>query len=151
MLRLREEEKLDWREIAGRLGVSSARVRQIHRAAGIKLKDFAENGQDALSLLPMRARRVVVDLEIGSRARARAAMESGRLSCLWRGQAIFWDGVMLRQLSQKTWAALYEWAGRPALPPFKYSHPLVIQTPVPAVNKVSSTPPDDHSRYMPKG
>ena len=127
--RLREEEKLTWRVIAGRLGVSVARVRQIHRAAEKKLKDFAENGQDALSLLPMRARRVVVDLGIGSRARARAAMETGHLSCIGGGSAIFWDGVMLRQLSRKTWAVLYEWAGRPELPPFQGMRPLEIRVP----------------------
>ena len=117
VVRLRDEETLALREIGERLGVSREWVRQIHINARIKLKDFAENGEDALSLLPMRARRVVVDLKIGSRALAREAMESGRLS--WRAGigGIFWEGYMLRQLSRKTWAALYEWAGRPAMPP----------------------------------
>jgi transcriptional regulator with XRE-family HTH domain len=116
VVRLREEEKLTLQEIGERLGVSRERVRQIHINARIKLKDFAENGEAALSLLPMRARRVVEELKIGSHARARAAMESGRLACSWGGHAIFWDGAMLRQLSRKTWAALYEWAGSPVMP-----------------------------------
>ena len=117
VVRLRDEEKLSLREIGARLGVSREWARQIHVNASAKLKDFAENGEGAVSLLPMRARRVVKELKIGSRVLAREAMESGRLS--WRAGigGIFWEGYMLRQLSRKTWAALYEWAGSPALPP----------------------------------
>jgi predicted transcriptional regulator len=116
VVRLRDEEKLTLREIGTRLGVSGTMVSQIHVKTRAKLKDFAENGEDALSLLPMRARRVLVDLQIVSRSRARAAMESGRLACDMGGHAIFWDGVMLRNLSSKTWAVLFEWAGSPAMP-----------------------------------
>jgi predicted DNA-binding protein (UPF0251 family) len=114
---LRDEEKLTLREIGARLGVSREWVRQIHINARIKLKDFAANGEDALSLLPMRARRMVEELKIGSTALAREAMESGRLSWLAGAGGIIWEGYMLHQLSRKTWAALYEWAGSPALPP----------------------------------
>jgi DNA-binding CsgD family transcriptional regulator len=126
VVRLREEEKLTCREIGVRLGVSGSMVSNIHLTARAKLKDFAENGEDALSLLPMRVRRAVVDCGLGSRAQARAAMESGRLSCSWRGSAIFWNGDMLPQLSSKTWAVLYEWAGKPAMPPMQYP-PLKIR------------------------
>jgi hypothetical protein len=116
VVRLRDEEKLTFREIGARLGKTSERVRQIHVKARVKLKDFAENGEDALSLLPMRACRLVVNLKIGCRASARAAMESGRLS--WQDGicGIFWDGDMLRQMNRKTWVALYEWAGCPTMP-----------------------------------
>ena len=116
VFRLCEAGQLTRREIARQLDVSPTRVQQIHAAASIKLKDFAEHGEDALSLLPSRVRRVVVDLEIPSRTLARSAIVSGRLSCSEGMGAIFWDGVMLRQVSRKTWAVLYEWAGRPPLP-----------------------------------
>jgi len=117
VLRLRDEEKLALRKIGARLGLTHEMVRQIHIKARTKLKDFAENGEGALSLLPMRARRVMKHLKIGSRALAREAMESGRLSWLAGSGEIFWEGDKLCQLSEKMWAALYEWAGSPALPP----------------------------------
>jgi hypothetical protein len=122
VVRLIEEENLTWREVSVRLGLSYEWVRLIHHAARAKLNDFERNGEDALSLLPRRARRLVVNLKISSRASARAAMESGRLS--WHNGigGIFWDRVMLPRLSRKTWVALYEWAGRPTMPPFQYPH-----------------------------
>jgi DNA-binding CsgD family transcriptional regulator len=119
VVRLREEEKLTCQEIGVRLGMSPSMVSHIHITARRKLRDFAENGEDALSLLPRRVRRLVIILQIGNRARARAAMESGRLSWHKGLVAIIWDGVMLREVSRRTWAALYEWAGRPAMPPFR--------------------------------
>ena len=116
VVHLREEEKLTCREIGERLEVSGTMVNYIHHAARAKLDDLERNGEDALSLLPKRASRLVVILKIGSRARARAAMESGRLSWLVGMRGIIWEGAMLRRLSSRTWAALYEWAGRPTLP-----------------------------------
>ena len=86
-----------------------------------KLAVLDESGDDAQSRLRGRARRLLVDLEIGSKAATRAAIESGRLACSRGGFAIFWDGKMLRLVSRHTWAALYEWAGRPAMPPFQWS------------------------------
>ena len=74
VVRLRDEEKLTWREIGARFGVSREWPRQIHVKASAKLKEFAVNGEGALSLLPMRARRVVEELKIGSTALARDAI-----------------------------------------------------------------------------
>jgi len=116
VVRLREVKKLTCREIGARLGVTASRAAQIHAAARTKLKDFEKHGEDALSLLPGRVRRLVVDHKINSRARVRAAIESGRLSWNEGFGGIIWDGVMLPQVSRKTWAVLYEWAGRPPLP-----------------------------------
>ena len=117
VVRLREEQKLTCREIGRQLEVSTSRVGQIYAEAKTKLNDFAENGEDALSQLPMRVRRVVMDCEIGSRALARAAIESGRLSWNEGIGSIHWDGAMLPLVSRKTWAVLYEWAGLPLPPP----------------------------------
>jgi len=113
---LYESRRLTRSEIARQLDVSPTRVGQIYNAACTKLKDFAEHGEDALSLLPARARQVVVEHEIGSRALTRSAIESGRLSWKQGIGGIFWNGVMLRNLSEKTWLALYDWAGRPPIP-----------------------------------
>jgi hypothetical protein len=113
VVRLHEEENLTWREAGVRLGLSHACAWQIYIAAKARLKDFAENGADALSRLPMRARRLVVAHNIGSRALTRSAIESGRLSWNEGFRSIQWDGAILRQMGRITWAALYEWAGRP--------------------------------------
>ena len=124
IIRLHEEEKLSHQEISVRLGLSVTGANYVYHEAQKKLRDFAENGEDALSLLPARARRVALTLKLDSRARARAAMEAGQLSWISGIGGIIWEGVMLRQASKKTWSALYEWAGRPALPPFRRSRRL---------------------------
>ena len=76
MFRLCEAGKLTRREIARQLEVSSTRVGQIYAAAKTKLQDFAEHGEDALTLLPARARQVVVDCGIPSRMLTRSAIEA---------------------------------------------------------------------------
>ncbi len=117
VVRLREVEKLAFPAIGARLGVTRARVGQIYSAATAKLKDVAENGEDALSVIPARVRQALLHCQLASRADARIAIESGQLS--WHGGigSIDWHGQMLPKLSWHTWAALYEWAGRPSLPP----------------------------------
>lgn len=119
VVRLHRDEKLTHREIAAQLGVSHERVRQIHRAAKARLKDFAENGDDALSRLPTRAITFLTNLDIATRAQTRAAIESGRLS--WRRKlgrgSMCWDGQSLRLGGWHTWVILHEWAGLPSPPP----------------------------------
>ena len=116
MFRLCEAGKLSRREIARQLEVSSTRVRQIYAAARMKLQDFAEHGEDALTLLPARVRQVVVDCGIPSRSQALSAIESGRLTWAEGIGGIFWEGTMLPKVSRKSWAALHAWAGHPQRP-----------------------------------
>ena len=116
VFRLCEVGKLTRREIARQLEVSSTRVGQIYAAARTKLQDFAEHGEDALTLLPVRARKVVVDCGIPSRSQARSAIESGRLTWTEGIGGIFWEGTMLPKVSRKSWAALHAWAGHPPRP-----------------------------------
>jgi predicted DNA-binding protein (UPF0251 family) len=116
VFRLWEAGELSRREIARQLEVSSTRVGQIYAAARTKLQDFAEHGEDALTLLPVRARKVVVDCGIPSRSQARSAIESGRLMWAEGIGGIFWEGTMLPKVSRKSWAALHAWAGHPPLP-----------------------------------
>jgi len=117
VVRLHDAEKLPYREIGVRLGVTHSRAWQIHIAASAKLRDFAENGANTLSHLPARVRRVIVDCQLCSRALARAAIESGELAWNEGIGSIRWHGTMLPKVSRRTWAALYEWTGRPNLPP----------------------------------
>jgi predicted XRE-type DNA-binding protein len=116
VFRLCETGKLTRREIARQLEVSSARVGQIYAAARMKLQDFAEHGEDALTFLPARVRQVVVDCGIPSRSQARSAIESGRLTWTEGIGGIFWNGRMLPKVSRKSWAALHAWAGHPPRP-----------------------------------
>ena len=116
MFRLCEAGQLTRREIARQLEVSSTRVGQIYAAARTKLQDFAEHGEDALTLLPARARQMVVHCGIPSRSQARSAIESGRLTWAEGIGGIFWDGTMLPKVSRKSWAALHAWAGHPLRP-----------------------------------
>lgn len=112
VVRLHRDEKLTHRQVAAQLGVSSERVRQIYRAAKARLKDFAENGDDALSRLPTRAITILSNLGITSRAQTRAAIDSGRLSWSERGSgSMRWDGTPLRLGGWHTWVVLHEWTG----------------------------------------
>lgn len=112
VVRLHGDEKLTHREVAAQLGVSSERVRQIYRVAKARLKDFAENGDDAFSRLPTRAVTVLTNLGIASRAQTRTAIDSGRLSWSERGRgSMRWDGKPLRLGGWHTWVVLREWTG----------------------------------------
>lgn len=112
VVRLHQDEKLTHREVAAQLGVSSERVRQIYRGAKARLKDFAENGDNALSRLPTRAITVLNNIGITSRAETRAAIESGRMSWRARGRgSMCWDGQPLRLGGWHTWVVLHEWTG----------------------------------------
>jgi hypothetical protein len=113
VVRLLREKKVTAHEIGSQLGVSEQRVWQIHHAAQARLKDFAENGEDALSRLPTRVRRLVVQLGIASRGMTRAAIESGRLWWNEPFASIHWDGAMLPWFGGETWLVLHEWAGLP--------------------------------------
>jgi hypothetical protein len=116
VFRLCEAGKLTRQEIARQLDVSPARVGQIYVAACAKLKDFAEHGEDALTFLPARARRVVLACGIPRLAQVRAAIATGRLTWTEGIGGIFWEGTMLPKVSRKSWAALHAWAGHPPLP-----------------------------------
>jgi len=116
VFRLCEAGQLTRREIARQLEVSSTRVGQIYAASKTKLQDFAEHGEDALTLLPARVRQVVVECGIPSRSQTRSAIESGRLKWAEGIGGIFWNGRMLPKVSQKSWTALHSWAGHPPLP-----------------------------------
>ena len=112
VVRLHRDEKLTHREVAAQLGVSSERVRQIYRVSRARLKDFDENGDDALSRLPTRAITVLSNIGLATRAQTRAAIETGRLSWSERSRgSMRWDGQPLRLGGWHTWVVLHEWTG----------------------------------------
>lgn len=113
--RLCEEGVVTRETIALQMEVSVTRVGQIYNSAKIKVQDVAQNGGDALSLLPSRARRVVVNCGIPTRAKVCLAIQSGRMEWLPGCGGILWDGCMIRNVSHKTWAAIHAWAGHPPL------------------------------------
>jgi hypothetical protein len=117
VLRLRDEARLGFTQIGRQLEVSSARANQIYRGAQAKQRDFATNGSRALCLLPARARRILAFCELKTWAETRAAMEAGELYAKCNGGAVFWLKLMIPSISRKTWEVLYDWAGRPQIPP----------------------------------
>ncbi len=117
VVRLHEKNELTFKEIAARLRMSRSRAWQVYFTASAKLKDVAESGSDALLPLPARARRVLVDCKLESRALVRAAIASGHLSWNDGIGSILWQGTRLPKLSRRTWETIYEWAGRPPMPP----------------------------------
>jgi hypothetical protein len=120
VVRLRDEAQLTFAQISQQLEVSPVRVRQIYRQAHDHLRDFAAHGQRAIRLLPPRARTVVRYCGYHSWADVRAAMETGELQMSRGGATVCWQKTVLRSVNRKTWAALYEWAGRPAMPPYTW-------------------------------
>lgn len=117
VLRLRDEAQLSFKRIGRQMEVSGARANQIYRYAQAKQRDFAANGSQSLSLLPARARRILTFCQLKTWAETRAAMEAGELYARQNGVAVFWLKLMIPSISQKTWEILYDWAGRPPLPP----------------------------------
>ncbi len=117
VLRLHDDARLTFREIARQLDLCPQRAVQIYHEAATRAADLAANGPHAICLLPGRARWILEHCGFHSRAEVRAAMESGELCTLGAGTAVYYRKSMLPSVSRKTWFALYDWAGRPEMPP----------------------------------
>lgn len=117
VVRLREKDKLTFPEIGVLFGVTHQRASQIYASASARLKDVSKNGSDALLLLPPRVRMLLMHCGIRSRSRARAAIKSGQLRWQDRFRCVRWLGKVFPKVGKRTWAILYEWAGKPVLPP----------------------------------
>jgi hypothetical protein len=117
VVRLHDEAQLSFEQIGRQSDVTRTRVRQIYFEAHARLRDFNANGYTAICLLPGRARSVLKSCGLTSWAETRAAMEAGHLQAQQGGHLVFWRKQLLWSVSRKTWSVLYEWAGRPVLPP----------------------------------
>jgi hypothetical protein len=113
VVRLHEGERLTYAAVAAQLGCSADRVRQIYTNAKVRLKDYAQNKEESLLLLPMRCRNLLERCKISSRKQTRTAIESGQLAWHEHGRAIVWKGRGLREVGWKNWVVLNEWAGLP--------------------------------------
>jgi DNA-directed RNA polymerase specialized sigma24 family protein len=55
-LRLWEEERLTYPQIASRMGLSEGRIQQVLSVARARVRDCSEHGEGALCLVPSRVR-----------------------------------------------------------------------------------------------
>lgn len=117
-MRLREEERLTYREIAARMGVTQHRVRQVVAAARWRLADCAANGKDALCLVPARMRDFLEWHDLVKPTVLRAAIKSKRLMWDAKRMRLLLDGASPRNLGWQCWQVMCERAGllRPKSP-----------------------------------
>lgn len=116
VIRLHDEAHLSFDQIGRQLEVNGARARQIYVEAHARQRDLAANGVHAICCLPGRARSVLQACGLNSWAETRAAMETGELRAAQGGHVVLWRKQLLGAVSRKTWAVIYEWAGRPLVP-----------------------------------
>jgi len=109
VLRLREKEGLIYQQIVERTGLSMNDVRKLLRSAKIVREDYAQNGIDAVSLLPRRARSALYYLDLPSRSYVKAAIQAGDLVWCTERKAILHKGKSRRAHGVETWLALLEW------------------------------------------
>jgi len=112
-LRLREHERLTYRDIAARMGVTHYRIQQVLTTARARLEDCAAHGEEALSLLPKRVRNVLGWVDLASPAALRAAIASKRLAWYVSRMRLMLDGRSLRNVGWQSWQVMCVWAGLP--------------------------------------
>ncbi|MDZ4403502.1 sigma factor-like helix-turn-helix DNA-binding protein [Prosthecobacter sp.] len=111
------DQGLNYVQIARTMGFSKSRAQAMETDARRRLQDFAQNGRDALCLLPQWVLTFLKQTPWATRAEVRAAMDSGELR--WDEA---WRCIRYREMipprggGQGIWQILCEWAGLP--PPF---------------------------------
>lgn len=112
-IRLREDERLTYREIAARMGVTHHRIQQVLAAVRMLRRDCEAHGEEALCLVPKRVRDFLERNNLASPAALRAAIESKRL--IWNdpGKKLILDGKSPRNTGWHSWQVMCEWAGLP--------------------------------------
>ncbi len=122
VFQLRQEEKVLLREIAEQMGLSVKRVQQIECEARRRLEEYGENPREGFVLLPTRVRKMLENLEFGSRSEVLAAVQSGRM---YYDEERRWSGgfnvadlektginvARLRNAGRKSWDILLQWLG----------------------------------------
>ena len=79
VMRLVEEEKLIYVEVAARLGISLSDMRELYGRARLLREEYAQDGLESLWLLPTRARIGLYYLDLSSRSQVKAAITAGVL------------------------------------------------------------------------
>ena len=110
VLRLCEQNGLAYKEVGVRLGLQSGHVQQIHARAKQILEDYAQNGRDALSLLPARIRSALVNWAgVESGEQLRRAIDTRELRWNEDQKQITYKRSTLRNLGWESWLALQDW------------------------------------------
>jgi len=110
VLRLVEEEKVIYVQVAARLGVSLNDLRELYWTAQRLREDYARHGLNSLWLLPTRARNGMENSGLMTRAEAKAAIETGKLGWDEKQKHVVYKGKRVRHLGWKSWLVLQEWA-----------------------------------------
>ena len=110
---LREDERLTYREIAARMGVSHHRIQQVLAAVKALRQDCESHGAAALCLVPKRMRDFLEWNDLASPAALRAAIESKRLVWNDSRKRLILDGKSPRNIGWHSWQVMCEWAGLP--------------------------------------
>ena len=109
VLRLREEKRLTYEQIGLIVGMSMSRVQKMYVAAKDVRDDYAQNGRDALSLLPARARNLLTQLNLASRPQVKLAIIRGEFCWLEKWKMVRYKGSSPRGMGRESWLALLEW------------------------------------------
>ena len=109
VLRLVEEEKLIYVEVAARLGISLSDMRELYGTARLLREEYARDGLESLWLLPTRARLGIENIGLTTRAKAKAAIAAGVLGWDEKPKKVSYKGMRVRNLGRKSWLVLQEW------------------------------------------
>jgi hypothetical protein len=117
VLRLRSIEKLEYTEIARRLGLPEAQLRRAYDAARKKQTHSARFNVHSLRDLPGYLRTLIALLGINSREEARALLESGSLTMSEKSpKQVLKDGQPVGNAGWAAWMLVHEWVGLPVSP-----------------------------------
>lgn len=107
------DQGMTYASIGRAMGLSRERAKQVCLNAQARLKDYAKNGPDALSLLHGSARKFLEHCGLTTRAEVREAIEDGKLQWNEDRKALMFRGVSPRNYGWRVWVVVCEWAGLP--------------------------------------
>ena len=129
VLRLRAEGK-SWKEIGGQIGRAEESAKLICRKATVRLKEYEENPEDGMALLPSLVKGILGELGYTRRSQVLADIESGKLWWDKKASDRHWDGrqwieskrpgrnlARMRNFGTKSWRIVCEWLGLPVPEP----------------------------------
>lgn len=129
VVRLRDEERLTYPQIAARMDLSEGRIQQVLSVARARVRDCSEHGEEALCLVPLRVHHFLGNYGIDGRKGLRELIDSGRLAWDIPRKRLMLDGRGTRNVGWKSWQVMCEWVGlpRPELPPTRDMSPFTFE------------------------
>ena len=107
------DEGLSFAEIGRQMGFSGVRARDVEMVARERLRDFAENAQGSLLLLPVRARKFLERFDLTLREDVLAAINAGELAWDEEQKRLRYGRFTPHHYGWSVWQVLCEWAGLP--------------------------------------